>query len=205
MSILVLAEHDNADAEAAEPQRGHRRAGAGRRGSRAGCGLRRRSGGRGCGAGCRRRQGPARGRSGLRTRHCREPGAAAGRPGGGLRATLIASATTFGKNVMPRVAALLDVAQVSDIIEIVSDSVFERPIYAGNALADRQDHRCQEGRDGAHHRKLRCRYADAAGGSASCGGDLRRRRSTGLWPRFVGREISAKSDRPELTSARDAS
>src|SRR5439155_22100021 len=48
--------------------------------------------------------------------------------------TLMAAATTTGKNVMPRVAALLDVMQISDITKVVAPDTFERPIYAGNAV-----------------------------------------------------------------------
>src|SRR5271163_4019006 len=48
--------------------------------------------------------------------------------------TIMAAATTSGKNIMPRVAALLDVMQISDIIKVVTPDTFERPIYAGNAI-----------------------------------------------------------------------
>ncbi|EJZ18949.1 electron transfer flavoprotein subunit alpha, partial [Rhizobium sp. Pop5] len=48
--------------------------------------------------------------------------------------TIISAATSVGKNVLPRVAALLDVAQLSEIIEVVSSDTFKRPIYAGNAI-----------------------------------------------------------------------
>ena len=108
---------------------------------------------------------------------------------------LIAAATTFGKNVMPRVAALLDVAQVSDIIGIASASVFVRPTYAGNALAT------VESSDAKKVVTVRTTAFDAApeeGGAAPIeavagAGDQ------GL-VRFVRHELS-KSDRPELTSA----
>jgi len=109
---------------------------------------------------------------------------------------VLAPATTFGKNFMPRVAALLDVAQVSDISAVKSADTFVRPIYAGNALATVQS------KDPIKVVTVRSTGFDAvaaSGGSAAietvpAGAD------TGL-SSLVGREI-AKSERPELTAAR---
>jgi electron transfer flavoprotein alpha subunit len=108
---------------------------------------------------------------------------------------IVAAATTTGKNVMPRVAALLDVMQVSDIIKVVSPDTFERPIYAGNAIQTVQ------ATDSKKLLTVRTTAFQAAGegGSApietaSAAGD------PGL-STFKGEEI-AKLERPELTSAR---
>ena len=108
---------------------------------------------------------------------------------------LLAAATTFGKNVMPRVAALLDVAQISDVIEIVSESVFVRPTHAGNAIAT------VESRDATKVVTVRATAFDAApaeGGAASVEGVSGPGDRGSV--RFVRHELS-KSDRPELTSA----
>lgn len=109
---------------------------------------------------------------------------------------VLAPADTFGKNLMPRVAAMLDVQQISDITAVESDDTFERPIYAGNAIATVQSS------DPVKVITVRTTGFDAVadtGGSASidavdAAGD------TGLTS-YVGSEIS-KSERPELTAAR---
>ena len=109
---------------------------------------------------------------------------------------LLASATTFGKNVMPRAAALLDVAQLSDISAIVSADTFERPIYAGNAIAT------VKSSDAVKIVTVRATAfpaADAAGGNAAIE-NIPAADATGL-AQYVGAEI-AKSERPELTAAR---
>jgi len=109
---------------------------------------------------------------------------------------VLAPATGFGKGVLPRVAALLDVAQISDIIGVESPDTFVRPIYAGSAFATVQS---KEALKVVTVRATGFDAAPAEGGSAAvetvaAGAD------TGL-SRVTGQEIS-KSDRPELTSAR---
>ncbi len=109
---------------------------------------------------------------------------------------ILAPATANGKNFMPRVAALLDVGQISDIVKVESADTFARPIYAGNAIATVQS------LDAVKVITVRGTAFDAVaaeGGSASVE-TLTQVEDTGL-SRFVGEEV-AKSDRPELTSAR---
>ena len=109
---------------------------------------------------------------------------------------ILATATTVGKNIMPRVAALLDVAQISDIIEVVDADTFVRPIYAGNALAT------VKSGDATKIVTVRATAFEAAaaeGGSASVE-DGAAAGDQGL-SAYVGEELSS-SDRPELTSAK---
>ncbi len=108
---------------------------------------------------------------------------------------IISPATTTGKNVMPRVAALLDVMQVSDITKVVAPDTFERPIYAGNAI---QTVRSADGKKVITVRTSTFQAA-AQGGSAGIE-NVTPAADPGL-SSFVGEELS-KSDRPELTSAR---
>jgi electron transfer flavoprotein alpha subunit len=108
---------------------------------------------------------------------------------------LVSPATTTGKNVMPRVAALLDVMQISDITKVLAPDTFERPIYAGNAI--------QTVKSSDAKKVITVRtstfQATGAGGSASVE-NVTAASDPGV-SSFVGEELS-KSDRPELTSAR---
>jgi electron transfer flavoprotein alpha subunit len=109
--------------------------------------------------------------------------------------TLMAPATTSGKNVMPRVAALLDVMQISDIIEVIAADTFKRPIYAGNAL------QTVKSSDAKRVITVRTASFSAAGegGSASVE-SVSSAGDPGL-SSFV-KDAIAESDRPELTSAK---
>ncbi len=109
---------------------------------------------------------------------------------------VLAPATTFGKNLMPRVAALLDVAQISDISGVVSPDTFVRPIYAGNALATVQS---SDPIKIITVRGTAFSPAESLGGSAPIE-SVHVPASAGL-SRFAGAEL-ARSERPELTSAR---
>jgi len=109
---------------------------------------------------------------------------------------VFAPATTFGKNVLPRVAALLDVAQLSDITGVVSADTFVRPIYAGNALATVQS---KDPIKVATVRGTAFEAAKTEGGSASVEA-IAPAANPGT-SRFVGQQLS-KSERPELTAAR---
>jgi len=111
---------------------------------------------------------------------------------------VVSGATTFSKGLLPRVAAQLDVAQLSDVIEVKDESTFVRPIYAGNALSTVQSH------DDVKVLTIRPTAFDKAateGGSASVsaveGVDVA---STGL-TRWLSEEVK-QSDRPDLASAK---
>ncbi|MBB5574886.1 electron transfer flavoprotein subunit alpha/FixB family protein [Rhizobium paranaense] len=109
--------------------------------------------------------------------------------------TILTAATSVGKNVMPRVAALLDVAQVSEIIEVVSSDTFKRPIYAGNAIQTVQ------ASDAKKVITVRtASFASAAEGGSATVEAIAAVANPGL-SSFVADALST-SDRPELTSAK---
>ena len=114
---------------------------------------------------------------------------------GGAISHVLAPATTFGKNVLPRVAALLDVAQISEIVAVESADTFVRPIYAGNALAT------VKSADPVKVITVRTTAFEAAGdGGAAAVEQVAVTGDLGL-SKLVGRELT-KSARPELGAAK---
>ena len=109
---------------------------------------------------------------------------------------VLATATSAGKNLLPRVAALLDVQQISDITAVDGPDTFERPIYAGNAIATVQS---ADPVKVITVRSTAFEAAAAKGGSAAVE-TVEAKADAGL-SSFVGQELT-KSERPELTSAR---
>src|ERR1035441_3761620 len=108
---------------------------------------------------------------------------------------IVRPATTNGKNVMPRVAALLDVMQISEIIKVIAPDTFERPIYAGNAI------QTVKSSDAKKVITVRTSTFQATGeGGAASVENAQPSADPGL-SAFVAEELS-KSDRPELTSAK---
>jgi electron transfer flavoprotein alpha subunit len=112
------------------------------------------------------------------------------------RDAFLAPATSTGKNVAPRVAALLDVMQISDILSVESDDTFTRPIYAGNAIATVQS---ADAKKVITVRGTAFAKAEKTGGAAQVE-KIGTTGDAGL-SSFVGAELS-KSERPELTSAK---
>ncbi|WP_434616626.1 electron transfer flavoprotein subunit alpha/FixB family protein [Azospirillum sp. B2RO_4] len=108
---------------------------------------------------------------------------------------VLAAATSVGKNVLPRVAALLDVAMISDITGVVSADTFERPIYAGNAIATVQS------ADAVKIVTVRTTAFEAAAATNSAPVESVAAVADPALSSFVSAELS-KSERPELTSAR---
>jgi electron transfer flavoprotein alpha subunit len=108
---------------------------------------------------------------------------------------IVAPATTNGKNVMPRVAALLDVMQISDVTKVIAPDTFERPIYAGNAI------QTVKSTDAKKVITVRTSTFQAAGAGGSGAIENATAASDPGLSSFVGEELS-KSNRPELTSAR---
>ena len=107
----------------------------------------------------------------------------------------VAPATSRFKNVMPRVAALLDVMQVSEIIKVISPDTFERPIYAGNAI------QTVKSKDAKKVITVRTSTFQATGTGGSAPIENAASAADPGLSSFVGEEV-AKSDRPELTSAK---
>jgi electron transfer flavoprotein alpha subunit len=108
---------------------------------------------------------------------------------------ILAPATAAGKNTLPRVAALLDVAQISDVIQIDSADTFVRPIYAGNVLATVQS------KDSVKVMTVRGTAFPAAAGSGSASVETVAPAADAGVSSFVGQQLT-QSDRPELTAAR---
>ena len=108
---------------------------------------------------------------------------------------LVAPATTLGKNIMPRVAALLDVMQISDITKVVAPDTFERPIYAGNAI------QTVRSRDAKKVITVRTTAFQAAGAGGPAPIEEPAPPADPGLSTFVGEELS-KTDRPELTAAK---
>ncbi len=108
---------------------------------------------------------------------------------------ILFAATASGKNIAPRVAAKLDVAQVSDITRVDSPDTFERPIYAGNAMATVQ------ATDATKVITVRTTGFDAAATSGSAAVEVINATTADAKSQFMGSEI-AKNDRPELTAAK---
>jgi electron transfer flavoprotein alpha subunit len=108
---------------------------------------------------------------------------------------IVSPATTTGKNVMPRVAALLDVMQISDITKVVTPDTFERPIYAGNAI------QTVKSKDPKKVITVRTSTFQATGEGGSASVENATAAADPGISSFVGEELS-KSERPELTSAK---
>jgi len=108
---------------------------------------------------------------------------------------IVAPATTSGKNFMPRVAALLDVMQISDVIKIDAPDTFERPIYAGNAI------QTVRARDPKKVITVRTAAFQATGEGGSAPVETIAAAADPGLSQFAGEELS-KSERPELTSAK---
>ena len=114
---------------------------------------------------------------------------------GGSISHVLAPATTFGKNVLPRVAALLDVAQISDIVAIESADTFVRPIYAGNALAT------VKSADAVKVITVRTTAFDAVATGGAAAVEALGAAADTAQSKLLGRELT-KSERPELGAAR---
>ena len=108
---------------------------------------------------------------------------------------IITASSSTGKNVMPRVAALLDVMQVSDVTKVISADTFERPIYAGNAL------QVVQSKDGKRVVTVRTASFQPAGEGGSAAVESVSAVADPALSTFKGEAVT-KSDRPELTSAK---